>query len=91
MYSRLQSLFPAMNSFAPVRLLRMAEVEALERQLLVEEHLISPEHTKNTHAKGVILAKQDEVSVMINEEDHFRIQVFHPGCSWTGVALGGHR
>ncbi|HHT73154.1 MAG TPA: protein arginine kinase [Firmicutes bacterium] len=80
-----ESIPPAMNSFAPVRLLRMAEVEALERQLLVEEHLISPEHTKNTHAKGVILAKQDEVSVMINEEDHFRIQVFHPGLQLDGA------
>ncbi len=74
-----ESITPALSSFGPVRFLKMAEVEALERQLLVEEHLVSPEHTKNTHAKGVILAKQDEISVMINEEDHFRIQVFHPG------------
>ena len=45
----------------------------------MEEHLISPEHTKNAQAKGVILGKQDEISIMINEEDHFRIQIFHPG------------
>lgn len=74
-----EAIPPALSSYGPVRFLKMAEVEALERQLLVEEHLISPEHTKNTQAKGVILAKQDEISVMVNEEDHFRIQVFHPG------------
>lgn len=74
-----ESLASTLGRFGEVRVLRMAEVEILERQVLVEKHLISPEHTKNTHAKGVILGKQEEISVMINEEDHLRIQIFHPG------------
>jgi len=74
-----ESASAALSSFGPMRFLKMAEIESLERQLLVEEHLISPEHTKNAQAKGVILGKQDEISIMINEEDHFRIQIFHPG------------
>lgn len=74
-----ESLAPLLEDYGEVRFLKMAEVESLERQILVEQHLISPDHAQNTIAKGVILGKHDEISVMINEEDHLRIQVLHPG------------
>src|SRR5690606_7835852 len=57
----------------------MASLSPLERQILVERHLISPQHTKGVKHKAVILRDDEAVSVMINEEDHVRIQVLMPG------------
>lgn len=57
----------------------MATMDSLDRQVLVEEHLISPSHTQNPQHKAVILSDKSNVSIMVNEEDHLRIQVLKPG------------
>lgn len=57
----------------------MATMDALDRQVLAEEHLISPSHTQNAQHKAVILNDTANISIMVNEEDHLRIQVFKPG------------
>ncbi|HAN94455.1 MAG TPA: protein arginine kinase [Firmicutes bacterium] len=57
----------------------MATMDALERELLVEEHLISPSHMQSPAHKAVILNDRHNISIMVNEEDHFRIQVLKPG------------
>lgn len=46
---------------------------------LVEKHLISPEFAENRENCGVLLGKDGITSIMINEEDHLRIQVIMPG------------
>lgn len=61
----------------------MASVSPLERQILVERHLISPQHTKGVKHKAVLLRDDEVVSVMVNEEDHIRIQVLMPGQQLT--------
>ncbi|MCQ1530976.1 protein arginine kinase [Lutispora saccharofermentans] len=49
-----------------------------ERQILLEKHLISPDLVKSS--KGAALISGDEmISIMINEEDHIRIQSILPG------------
>jgi protein arginine kinase len=53
--------------------------DALQRQALVEKHLISPEHAKEKEGRGLIVNGDETISVMINEEDHFRIQCLLPG------------
>ncbi len=58
---------------------RMAELSPVERQILVEKHLISPDLLKNHSAKAVALRDDEVISVMINEEDHLRIQCLLPG------------
>ena len=57
----------------------MATMDALEREILVEEHLISPSHMQNPAHKAVILNAEHNISIMVNEEDHLRIQVLKPG------------
>ncbi|WP_073027425.1 protein arginine kinase [Lutispora thermophila] len=60
------------------KLLVMDELPNIERQVLLEKHLISPDLIKS--AKGAALISQDELlSIMINEEDHIRIQCILPG------------
>jgi len=57
---------------------KMEDLEDIEKQVLVENHLISIDLIKNE--KGGALIKKDEtISIMINEEDHLRIQALFPG------------
>jgi len=58
---------------------RLNNFPELERQVLVEKHLISPEHAQNPEKKGVIVNKDGSVSIMVNEEDHLRVQCFASG------------
>lgn len=51
----------------------------LDRQILVEKHLISSELADSQIRSGVILRSDEKVSIMINEEDHLRIQCLFPG------------
>ncbi|UNL85107.1 protein arginine kinase [Priestia koreensis] len=57
----------------------MGELEPLEKRVLVEKHLISPKLAEESVYGACILSKNEEISIMINEEDHFRIQCLFPG------------
>ncbi len=56
-----------------------ADTSPLDCQVLVEKHLISPEHAEKKAGKGLILRQDESVAIMINEEDHLRLQVLHSG------------
>lgn len=51
----------------------------LDRQLLVERHLISRQHARADYPRGAIVSENETVSMMINEEDHLRMQVLRSG------------
>ncbi|RUL54722.1 MULTISPECIES: protein arginine kinase [Lysinibacillus] len=55
------------------------EMPLLQRQVLVEKHLISPLLAKKEKSASVLLSSDETISVMINEEDHLRIQCLLPG------------
>ncbi len=57
----------------------------LDRQFLVERQLISREHANAEGPRGVAIGPEENVSVMVNEEDHLRIQVMHSGLSLNEV------
>lgn len=50
----------------------------IEKQVMVERHLISPDLASREYG-GIVVSKQEDVSIMINEEDHIRIQLVLPG------------
>ena len=55
----------------------LKDLSALERQVIVEKHLISPEHARA--GRGAVFLNQDRsISIMALEEDHLRIQVILP-------------
>lgn len=54
-------------------------LEQVDRQFLVERQLISREHAESEGARGVAIGTGEQFSVMINEEDHLRIQVMRSG------------
>ncbi len=60
----------------------LEELEPLERQILVDKHLISPDLLQNFQSKAVAIRDDEVVSIMVNEEDHLRIQ-----CLLSGLQL----
>jgi protein arginine kinase len=74
----------ALNSTAVRRLgdfefARCRDMSALDRQVLVEKHLISKELAEQVRHGALALGKDEVMSIMVNEEDHLRIQVIMPG------------
>ncbi len=67
------------HSVGDLEYLAMADLSPLERQLLVERHLISPQHAEHVRHKAVVLRRDEAISVMVNEEDHLRIQSLFSG------------
>ena len=57
----------------------LQELSALDRQVLVERHLISREHAAKGAGSAVVVNRRQTLSVMINEEDHLRMQSIRSG------------
>jgi len=62
-----------------IRLIKMKDMKQLERMAMVEKHLISRDLAKNHEKAAVLLSHDEDISIMINEEDHIRLQVIYPG------------
>lgn len=78
----LEKVSDALISGASGLNLKLTELTSENRQeaaSMVERHLISPEFAQGRNVRGVVLSPDESVSVMINEEDHLRIQVLGPG------------
>ena len=59
--------------------LDVAAIDPLVRQMLVERHLISRQHAEGQGPRGVAVAGEETIAVMVNEEDHLRAQVLAGG------------
>lgn len=55
------------------------DLAKVDRQFLVERQLISREHAESQGPRGACIGNQETVSLMINEEDHLRMQVLRSG------------
>ncbi|WP_394239318.1 protein arginine kinase [Niallia oryzisoli] len=60
-------------------LLIMQDLQPLQKRVLVEKHLISPNLAEDANHGACLLSENEKISVMINEEDHIRIQCLFPG------------
>jgi protein arginine kinase len=63
----------------------VGDLDKIDRQFLVERQLISREHAEAKGARGVVIDPREQVSLMINEEDHLRIQCMHSGLDVQGA------
>ncbi len=57
----------------------MKSTTAVQKQVLLENHLISPDLMKKGEGSGALISNDKCVSIMINEEDHIRIQTIYGG------------
>jgi protein arginine kinase len=67
----------------------MDSLSALDKQILVERHLISREHAAKSAGSGLVLNRDETLCFMINEEDHLRMQALRPGLqlrqAWAAI------
>jgi protein arginine kinase len=73
------------RAFVRSRYIPMGEISTLDRQLLAERHLVSRDFLHNSAARGVLFTPDESTSLMINEEDHLRIQGFAAGFDLGGA------
>ncbi|MBO5936502.1 MAG: protein arginine kinase [Clostridia bacterium] len=59
----------------------MSSLSSAETVSLAEKHLISPEFACDTLGRSLLLSDDEDISIMICEEDHIRIQTVYPGLS----------
>jgi protein arginine kinase len=80
-----ESLPEMQNAFAEA----MDNLSALDKQILVERHLISREHAAKSAGSGLVVNRDETFCVMINEEDHLRMQALRPGLqlrqAWAAI------
>ena len=67
----------------------MDSLSTLDKQILVERHLISREHAAKSAGSGLVLTRDERLCFMINEEDHLRMQSLCPGLqirqAWAAI------
>lgn len=79
---RLENQLQPMQEQRELVMLKMAEMQSLEKRMLVEKHLISPHLAEQSPYGACLLSQDEKVSIMFNEEDHIRIQ-----CLLSGLQL----
>ncbi|HPC10828.1 MAG TPA: protein arginine kinase [candidate division Zixibacteria bacterium] len=67
------------------RYVRAGDISPLDRDFLVERHLISPAFLSGDLPKALYIGSQEQVSIMVNEEDHLRIQALASGLDPRGA------
>ena len=74
-----QGVTQEIDYFKDSLFLRISELDNVDRKFLIERHLMSHEHAANPDGKAMIVSQEEILSVMVNEEDHLRIQVMQSG------------
>lgn len=69
------------STLTRARFVDLTQTRKIERQFLMERHLISPEMAFEELDRGVLIGPGQDLSLMIHEEDHIRLQSFAPGFS----------
>ena len=72
---RVEELPEMQESFSEV----LQDLSAVEKQVLVERHLISREHAAKSVGSAVVMNRKQTLSIMVNEEDHLRMQSIRSG------------
>ncbi|MEG6587028.1 protein arginine kinase [Dendrosporobacter sp. 1207_IL3150] len=67
------------------------KLTSLERNVLVEKHIISPNHAAQPENRALVVSDDATVCVMINEEDHLRIQCMYPGLELSDALKLAHK
>ena len=80
--TRIQVNETVRDAVPPAARLQYIEMKTLTQAQIVsmaEKHIISPEFASSTDGRALLLSEDEEISVMLNEEDHIRLQVMKSG------------
>ncbi len=59
--------------------LALPDLGRVDKEVLLERHLISREMTERGAGSGLVASRDETMAVMVNEEDHLRLQAMKPG------------
>ncbi len=77
--TRTQEVVPSTTAFREGLFLRVTDLSEVDRQLLVERRLMSREHMTQPQGRALAISPGEAASLMINEEDHLRLQAMQSG------------
>ena len=63
----------------------LGSLNNVQKQVLVERHLISREHAARGDGSAAVIERRQTFSLMLNEEDHLRMQSIRPGLQLTAA------
>jgi protein arginine kinase len=63
----------------------LGDLTSVQKQVLVERHLISREHAARGEGSAAVIERRQTFSLMLNEEDHLRMQAIRPGLQLTSA------
>jgi protein arginine kinase len=69
----------------PLAMINIEELSPNDRLILVEKHLCSPQFIDRPQYRMLLVNQEQSISIMVNEEDHLRIQAITPGFSLEGA------
>ena len=75
----MRDIFLAADSGEKLTYTEMKALSSVAAVSLAEKHLISPEFASDPNGRALLLSEDEDVSIMLCEEDHARIQVILPG------------
>jgi protein arginine kinase len=82
-------MLQGIECLSPCLPVNLASLNAVDRDFLRERHLISNDLAQKTQGSGVVVRSDERLSVMVNEEDHLRLQALRPGLQlkalWTEI------
>jgi protein arginine kinase len=81
----LQDRLPKLDLMPPLQYVPLGGLPLLDRQFLVERQLVSRELANGDGPRGVAFDERESVSIMVNEEDHLRLQVMRSGLDLDGA------
>lgn len=78
-FNHIKEVYKKIKSLKNTIFIAMEDLSEIDRQFLLERHLISQEHITALEAKGLVVSMDERIAFMINEEDHLRMQVITSG------------
>lgn len=85
LWARLEPVLVQLPAFQPATAVAMGSLDELGKQILFERHLISRDHAEKDKGSGLVFREDECLSVMVNEEDHLRLQGMRPGLSLRAI------
>lgn len=82
---RVEKTIRKCSSMKKYLIIRFESLSDIERRILHERHLISREHAQGKENQAVAISPDEQVSIMVNEEDHLRIQILLSGFQLQGA------
>lgn len=79
LWREVRDVLAELPALQPSHIVKMDELDDIDKQILFERHLISREHMGEYDGSGLLVRDDERVAIMVNEEDHLRLQALAPG------------